>query len=118
MHAFPICVGLKCYIWPSYSIHSSYGLACYGNTFKTYLDKIKLLQIRFMKILVDKNTKIRCKNSSYEELFLECKMLPVHEKVVLLVALEQYGNEEFKNNIIRIRSQRNRNKKICSAHLQ
>lgn len=86
----------------------SYGLACYGNTFKTYLDKIKSIQIRFMKLLVSKNVKNRCKNSNYEDLFLECKMLPVHERVVLSLALEQYDNEEFKTYITHTRSQRSR----------
>lgn len=89
----------------------SYGLACYGNTFKTYLDKIKLLQIRFMKLLVDKNTKKRCKDSEYEELFLECKMLPVHRKVMLLLAIDNYCKDEFKIRTVCIRPQRNKCKR-------
>ena len=87
----------------------SYGLTCYGNTFKTYLDKIKNLQIRFMKLLVDKQQKNRCKSSNYEELFKECKMLPVHERVVLSLAVEQYCSEKFKSIVIRTRSQRSNN---------
>lgn len=90
----------------------SYGLVSYGRTFKTYLDKIKALQIRFMKLLVDTNTKRRCKLSNYEELFLECKMLPVHEKVVLWIAVEQYGCEEFKTYFTRTRPVRNRVYKV------
>lgn len=86
----------------------SYGLASYGRTFKTYLDKIKALQIRFMKLMVDKKTKIKCKSSNYEQLFLECKMLPVHEKVVLTLALEQLCNDEFKNVVSNQRLTRNR----------
>lgn len=86
----------------------SYGLACYGNTFKTYLDKIKLLQIRFMKLLVDKHTKKRCKSSDYEELFLECKILPVHKRVVLLLAVEQYCSDQFKIKTVCNRPQRNK----------
>ncbi|CAG9118906.1 unnamed protein product [Plutella xylostella] len=38
-----------------------YGLSCYGCTFPSYLDKIKTLQIRILKTLVDKNTKHNCK---------------------------------------------------------
>ncbi|KAI5631398.1 reverse transcriptase (RNA-dependent DNA polymerase) domain-containing protein [Phthorimaea operculella] len=74
----------------------SYGLGSYGQTFKTYLNKIKSLQKRFMKLLVDKKVKARCKDSDYEQLFIECKMLPVHEKFALFTIVEQFGCDEFK----------------------
>lgn len=73
----------------------SYGLNTYGRTFKTYLNSIKSLQIRFMKYLVNPRTKLACKDN-YEKLFVACKVLPVHEKVEYLLVLEQYHNEQFK----------------------
>lgn len=93
----------------------SYGLTCYGRTFKTYLDRIKSLQIRFMKLLVDKKTKTRCKKSDYEELFVECRMLPVHEEVGMLLALEQFNKDEFKNYINRPRLTRTISKKMLEV---
>lgn len=72
-----------------------YGLSTYGRTFKTYLDRIKTLQIRFLKMLVDKKTKTECKGD-YEILFHVCKILPVHDKVKYLLALQQYGKTEYK----------------------
>ncbi|KAF9787706.1 hypothetical protein SFRURICE_003191 [Spodoptera frugiperda] len=90
----------------------SYGLACYGNTFKTYLDRIKCLQIRFMKLLVDKNTKKRCKhNDYYDELFFVCNMLPVHQKVVLLLAVETFCNKDLKVKTVSMRPARSKSVK-------
>lgn len=73
-----------------------YGLTSYGRTFKTYLDKLKLIQTRFLKLLVNNKVKKKCKSSDYEELFIECKMLPVHDKVTLLIAVQQFCSDEFK----------------------
>lgn len=75
-----------------------YGLSCYGCTFPSYLDKIKTLQIRILKTLVDKNTKHNCK-SNYEQLFGICKILPIHEKVKMLIVLENYNNDSHKKHI-------------------
>lgn len=68
----------------------SYGLSSYGRTFKTYLDQIKQLQIRFLKYLI--NTK----DIEYDKLFPKCKILPVHVKFKLLVAIEQYNCNDYK----------------------
>lgn len=73
----------------------SYGVSSYGRTFKSYLDQIKLIQIRFLKLLVDKQVKENCKGD-YLVLFKLCKILPIHDKVSLMIALEEYRNTEFK----------------------
>lgn len=93
----------------------SYGLACYGHTFKTHLNKVKALQIRFMKLLVDKKTKYRCSMSNYEKLFIECKMLPVHERAMMLTLLDQYGSDEFKNYVSNRLTTRNATNKILTV---
>ncbi|XP_048482765.1 uncharacterized protein LOC125489779 [Plutella xylostella] len=73
----------------------SYGLGCYGLTFKTYLDQIKQVQLRLIKYLTDKKTKDKCK-SDYYQLFNICKILPVHNKVKYLLALESYYSKDYK----------------------
>nr|XP_049692387.1 uncharacterized protein LOC126053696 [Helicoverpa armigera] len=54
----------------------SYALDSYGLTFKTYINKIESLQIRFLKLLVTKKTKLNCKGD-YRKLFKICNILPV-----------------------------------------
>lgn len=76
----------------------SYGLYTYGRTFKTYLESIKSLQIRFMKFFVNPKTKLECKDN-YNKLFAVCRVLPVHEKVRYLVVLEQFLNDQFKQHV-------------------
>ncbi|KAG7300160.1 hypothetical protein JYU34_015709 [Plutella xylostella] len=73
----------------------SYGLSCYGLTFKTYLDKIKQLQIRLIKYLADKKTKDSC-DGDYDKLFASCRILPVHCKVKYLIAIETYYSDDHK----------------------
>lgn len=76
----------------------SYGLSSYGRTFSSYLEDIKQLQIRFLKLLVDKKVKENCQKN-YINLFHVCKVLPVHEKVKLLIALEEYRKLDFKKTL-------------------
>ena len=76
----------------------SYGLSCYGLTFKTYIEQIKKLQVRCIKYIVSKNVKSKCKDD-YNKLFQECKIIPVDKKVEYLIALETYYSEEFKIKI-------------------
>lgn len=76
----------------------SYGLSSYGLTFKTQLDRIKQLQIRIIKYLVSKKEKWQCK-PNYDELFKKCKILPVHNKVEFLIAMEQHNLSTFKQPI-------------------
>ena len=72
-----------------------YGLGGYGLTFKTYLDKVKTLQIRLLKLLVDTKTKNKF-SEDYEKLFKICNILPITEKVIITVLMEQIDNTEFK----------------------
>ncbi|KAF9812085.1 hypothetical protein SFRURICE_021442, partial [Spodoptera frugiperda] len=64
-----------------------YGLSCYGLTFKTQIDHVKQLQTRFLKYLVSKKVRLKCK-PNYEKLYNICKILPVHTKVEYLIAME------------------------------
>ncbi|KAG7300644.1 hypothetical protein JYU34_014950 [Plutella xylostella] len=90
----------------------SYGLSSYGCTFQTYLDQINSLQIRCMKLLVDKKTKKAC-HGEYNKLYSLCKMLPVQDKVKALIVLEEFSSEEFKNPLTHVIETRNvRNKKL------
>ncbi|XP_059045776.1 uncharacterized protein LOC131841473 [Achroia grisella] len=62
-----------------------YGLECYGLTFKTYIEKIEIIQIRFLKLIVGEKLKIRFKDN-YKELFKICNVLPASEKHKYLLA--------------------------------
>lgn len=73
----------------------SYGLIAYGLTFPSYLDKISNLQIRFLKLLLDKKTRMQCKNND-KLYFTKCNILSVHNKVKYLLAIEQSQSSEFK----------------------
>lgn len=77
----------------------SYALDSYGLTFKTYINKLESLQIRFLKLLVTKKTKISCKDD-YRKLFKICKILPVHLKHTYLLAINQHGRKEHDLSIV------------------
>jgi hypothetical protein len=74
--------------------HIEYGLVAYGRTFKTQLDMIKALQIRYLKLIVSHKQKQNC-NKNYEQLFQICNILPVHEKFKLLIASHNYNIDPF-----------------------
>nr|XP_049702185.1 uncharacterized protein LOC126055726 [Helicoverpa armigera] len=77
----------------------SYALDSYGLTFKTYINKIESLQIRFLKLLVTKKTKLNCKGD-YKKLFKICNILPVHLKHRYLLAINQHGRKEHDLSIV------------------
>ncbi|KAI5632971.1 reverse transcriptase (RNA-dependent DNA polymerase) domain-containing protein [Phthorimaea operculella] len=62
-----------------------YGLIAYGRTFKTYLDKLKKLQIRFLKILANPKVKKQCRDN-YDRLFAICKVIPIHHQFKITFA--------------------------------
>ncbi|KAF9793979.1 hypothetical protein SFRURICE_003415 [Spodoptera frugiperda] len=72
---------LMCTLSDHYMVDSliGYGLSCYGLTFKTQIDHVKQLQTRFLKYLVSKKVRLKCK-PNYEKLYNICKILPVHTK--------------------------------------
>lgn len=86
----------------------SYGLSSYGLTFKSYLDRIKQLQLRIIKYLVNKTTKHEHRYN-YDLLFSTCGILPVQCKVVYLNVLHSYYSEEFKVRRISKRNTRSTN---------
>lgn len=73
----------------------SYGLGAYGLTFPSYLNKIKELQTRLLKLLVDNNVKMSLEKN-YEKLFKLCKILPVETKVKITIMIEQFNSNEHK----------------------
>ncbi|KAF9823712.1 hypothetical protein SFRURICE_009469, partial [Spodoptera frugiperda] len=75
-----------------------YGLSVYGRTFKTYLDNIKALQIRFLKYLVPPKVKRECKHN-YDKLYIPCKVLPVHDRAKYFLILEQFYSHQNKEKV-------------------
>lgn len=84
---------LKCLYLALVDSVISYALDCYGLTFKTYIDKIENIQIRFLKLLVNKKTKKNCEGN-HSKLFKICKILPVSLKHKYLLALNNHSNQE------------------------
>lgn len=76
----------------------SYGIECFGFTFKTQTNKIKDLQIRFLKVIVGQKTKKQYAEN-YELLFQKCKVLTARKKCFLLLTLDEFWNDEYKNKI-------------------
>lgn len=77
----------------------SYGIVIYGSSFKTYINKIKQLQLRFLKLLVDKHIKNKFRDN-YEGLFKHCKILPVDKKYLFEIAKEEYWSTTYKTQFI------------------
>jgi hypothetical protein len=67
----------------------SYVLSAYGRTFHSYIDEIKKLQLRSLKLLVRKNVKDKV-SKNYDKLYKKCNILPIHEKVKYLLAVDQF----------------------------
>ncbi|KAG7309316.1 hypothetical protein JYU34_005260 [Plutella xylostella] len=84
---------LKCIYLALVDSIVSYALDCYGLSFKTHIDKIEALQIRFLKLLVDKKTQRKCQND-YSQLFKILKVLPVSLKHKYLLAMNNHGSTE------------------------
>lgn len=76
-----------------------YGLAAYGLTFPSYLTKIKTIQKRTLKLLVDQETKCSL-NKDYDKLFKICEVLPIELKVRTLIILEKYNTSNTGTNLL------------------
>lgn len=72
-----------------------YGIVTYGSTFNVHINKIKQLQLRFVKMLVSEDLKNKAK-ANYETLFKKCNILPVDKKFLLKIAKEAYWQDKFK----------------------
>ncbi|KAG7310995.1 hypothetical protein JYU34_003848 [Plutella xylostella] len=97
-HQLKYCVSrsvLYCLYFALVDSLISYGIITYGGSFKTYINKIKQLQIRFLKILVDKKVKQQYKDN-YEGLFKKCNVIPVDKKYLLEIAKEEYWDNRYK----------------------
>ncbi|KAG7301198.1 hypothetical protein JYU34_014070 [Plutella xylostella] len=70
----------------------TYGITTYGSSFKTYINKIKDIQRRFLKILLGNN-----KEDKNTCLFKQCKILPVDKKYSFEVAKAEYWQDTFKS---------------------
>lgn len=81
---------LKCIYFALVDSILSYALDSYGLTFKSYIDKLESLQIRFLKFLVNGKTKNKYKDNYYK-LFKICKILPVRLKHKYLLLVNNHG---------------------------
>lgn len=72
----------------------SYGITSYGRTFKTYIDKISILQIRLLKLIVPRNIKEQYKENIIS-IFEFCNILPIQDKVHMSLLIEQFNNTEI-----------------------
>ncbi|XP_049886501.1 uncharacterized protein LOC126380976 [Pectinophora gossypiella] len=86
---------LKCMYMALVDSIVSYGLDCYGLTFKSHINKIESLQIRFLKLLVSRKTKNKC-NGNYTTLFKICNVLPVSLKHTYLLILNNHSNPDHR----------------------
>ncbi|KAI5637432.1 reverse transcriptase (RNA-dependent DNA polymerase) domain-containing protein [Phthorimaea operculella] len=84
---------LKCLYLSLVDSILSYSLDCYGLTFKTNIQKLESIQIRFLKMLVNKKTKDSCKGD-YNKLFKICKILPISLKHKYLILLNNHSRRE------------------------
>ncbi|KAG7308626.1 hypothetical protein JYU34_005848 [Plutella xylostella] len=73
----------------------SYAVGTYGTTFKTYLNRITNLQTRFLKLLLDKNTRKQC-NGQYDHLYRKFKIIPADKKANLEIIKEEYWSDKYK----------------------
>jgi hypothetical protein len=67
-----------------------YALDSYGLTTKSNIDKLEAMQIRFLKLLVNDKTKLKCKDN-YRQLFKICKILPVSLKHKYILATNNHS---------------------------
>ncbi|KAI5631696.1 reverse transcriptase (RNA-dependent DNA polymerase) domain-containing protein [Phthorimaea operculella] len=84
---------LKCLYLSLVDSILSYSLDCYGLTFRTNIQKLESIQIRFLKMLVNKKTKDSCKED-YTKLFKICKILPISLKHKYLILLNNHSRKE------------------------
>ncbi|KAG7298799.1 hypothetical protein JYU34_017232 [Plutella xylostella] len=73
----------------------SYGLECYGLTFKTDINKIKELQIRFIKVIENKKIKKQL-DKDYSKILEKSSLLPIDKKCLMLLAVNEHCNDEYK----------------------
>lgn len=69
----------------------SYGLSSYGRTYKTYLINIYKLQLKLLKTIVNKRTKMLYENNEIG-LFQHCNILPINQKIKIAILKEEYNN--------------------------
>ncbi|XP_048479101.1 uncharacterized protein LOC105391608 [Plutella xylostella] len=86
---------LKCLYLALVDSIIGYSLHCYGLTFKTHIEKIEKMQIKFLKLIIDKKTKAKC-NHDYRILFETCNILPASLKHKYLLLVNSHGSEEHK----------------------
>lgn len=90
-----------------------YALDCYGLTFKTHMEKLEKLQIRFLKLLVDKKTKNKYKKDYYK-LFKICKVLPISLKHKYILATNNHSKQEH-NSPLTIVCNKNNTRSMTSG---
>lgn len=78
----------------------SYGLSSYGRTYKTYLINIYKLQLKLLKTIVPKKTKILYENNEIG-LFQHSNILPINQKVKIAILKEEFNCISMLNPKIR-----------------
>ncbi|CAH2088033.1 unnamed protein product [Euphydryas editha] len=76
-----------------------YALDCYGLTFKTYIEKIEKMQIKFLKLLVNNKVKNKYKND-YKKIFKFCNILPVSIKHKYLLVINNHYSSGDHNPLL------------------
>ncbi|KAF9818194.1 hypothetical protein SFRURICE_003935 [Spodoptera frugiperda] len=76
----------------------AYGITSYGRTFKTYVDRIYKLQVRFLRLMVPCKISVKCKNNVLE-LFKYCKILPAQLRFEQAFLTEQHNNKDIQKPI-------------------
>lgn len=74
----------------------------YGLRFKSNIDRSENMQIRFLKLLVDKKkTKVKC-NGDYRKIFRICKILPVILKHKYVLVVNYHGAQEHDSLLCKV----------------
>jgi hypothetical protein len=90
---------LKCIYVSLVDSIMGYALDCYGLATKTNIQKLEALQIRFLKLLVNKKVKNSCQGD-YSKLFRICKILPVSLKHKFLLLINNRCTREHDLRLI------------------
>lgn len=92
--SFKIPIGtLRCLYKSLVESILGYALDSYGLTFKTYIDRLEAIQVRFLKLLVNNKIKQQCKDD-YTKLFKICNILPLSLRHKYILATNNHGIQE------------------------
>ena len=76
----------------------SYGLSSYGRTFKSYVDSMYSLQIRFVKMIVPEYIKVKLGNDIKLH-FKFCGIIPIHDKINYVLLKENFFCKDIQRKV-------------------